>query len=70
MTKRVLTFSFVAILAFSVCHAGDQPKDRRHTPAVRRLWLHSEKNPEARRPKNIDSTEGLLLVFKREKDKR
>jgi uncharacterized protein (TIGR03067 family) len=27
----------------------------------------TEKNPEARRPKEFDSTKGLLLVFKREK---
>jgi uncharacterized protein (TIGR03067 family) len=27
----------------------------------------TEKNPEARRPKQFDSKEGLLLVFKREK---
>jgi uncharacterized protein (TIGR03067 family) len=27
----------------------------------------TEKNPEARRPKKLDSKEGLLLVFKREK---
>ena len=27
----------------------------------------TEKNPEARRPKKVDSKEGLLLVFKREK---
>jgi uncharacterized protein (TIGR03067 family) len=29
-----------------------------------------EKNPQARRPKKFDSKEGLLLVFKREKEKR
>ena len=27
----------------------------------------TEKNPEVRRPKKVDSKEGLLLVFKREK---
>ena len=27
----------------------------------------TEKNPEARRPKKVDSKEGLLIVFKREK---
>jgi len=27
----------------------------------------TEKDPEARRPKKVDSQEGLLLVFKREK---
>jgi uncharacterized protein (TIGR03067 family) len=27
----------------------------------------TEKNPEGRRPKKLDSNEGLLLVFKREK---
>jgi uncharacterized protein (TIGR03067 family) len=30
----------------------------------------TEKNPEARRPKKIDSQSGLLLVFKRVKEKR
>lgn len=30
----------------------------------------TEKNPEARRPKKIDSKDGLLLVFKREKNKK
>jgi uncharacterized protein (TIGR03067 family) len=29
-----------------------------------------EKNPEARRPRKFDSKEGLLLVFKRQKDKK
>jgi uncharacterized protein (TIGR03067 family) len=29
----------------------------------------TEEKPEARRPKKFDSKEGLLLVFKREKDK-
>lgn len=30
----------------------------------------TEKNPEARRPKKLDSKEGLLLVFKRDPDER
>jgi uncharacterized protein (TIGR03067 family) len=30
----------------------------------------TEKSPEARRPRKFDSKEGLLLVFKREKDKK
>ena len=153
MTKRMLTVSFVAMLAFGLCHAGDQPKDNfaelegtwtiikmeingksllekdekwkviikdgkatyadKHA-AKAEPWLLAkvldvskkpktvtvtyegqltfygiyevkgdelrvcgdgvdpadEKNPEARRPKQFDSKEGLLLVFKREKDQR
>ena len=151
MTKRVLTAPFVALLAFGLCHAGNQPKDRfadlegtwtiikieidgksllekgekwaivikdgkaafakndpKEEPVLLAKVLNAskkpktvtlpyegkltfygiyevvgdelrvcgdgvdtatEKNPEARRPKKFDSKEGLLLVFKREKDK-
>jgi uncharacterized protein (TIGR03067 family) len=153
MTQRLLTVSFVALLAFGLCHAGDQPKgkfaelegtwvivkmeidaksllekdekwkvvikddkatfipktDPQAEPIVLAKVLDpskkpktvtvayegkltfygiyevkgdelrvcgdgvdtaTEKNPEARRPKEFDSKKGLLLVFKREKDKK
>jgi len=153
MTKRFLTVPFVAVLAFGLCQAGDQPKEKfaelegtwvivkmeiegksllekgekwkivvkdgkatfspNKDPDAEPILLTKvldaskkpktvtvayegkitfygiyevkgdelrvcgdgvdpadEKNPEARRPKKIDSKEGLLLVFKREKDKR
>ena len=153
MTRQILTVSSVALLAFSLCHAGDQPKDKfaelegtwvivkmeidgksllerdekwkvvikdgkatfspKNDPQAEPVLLAkvldtskkpktvtvayegkltfygiyevkgdelrvcgdgvdtaTEKNPEARRPKKIDSKEGLLLVFKRERDKR
>jgi len=34
------------------------------------VQTETEKNPEATRPKQFDSNKGLLLVFKRQKDKR
>jgi uncharacterized protein (TIGR03067 family) len=153
MTRQILTVSSVALLAFSLCHAGDQPKDKfaelegtwvivkmeiegksllekgekwkvvikdgtatfspKSDPKGEPILLAkvldtskkpkavtvayegkltfygiyevkgdelrvcgdgvdtaTEENPEARRPKKIDSEEGLLLVFKREKDKK
>jgi uncharacterized protein (TIGR03067 family) len=153
MTKRLLTVPLVAVLAFGLCHAGDQPKakfaelegtwvivkmeiegksllekgekckviindgkatfspnsDPKAEPILlvkvldtskkpktvtvayeEKLTFYgiyevkvdelrvcgdgvdtaTEKNPEARRPKKIDSKDGLLLVFKREKEKK
>jgi hypothetical protein len=77
MTKHVFAVSFVAMLGFSLCHAGNprkitfygiyEVKGDELRVCGDGVDTASENNPEGRRPKKYDSKEGLLLVFKRDK---